>query len=188
MLLSQYEQDGLLFNINFTEMTSYSGMTAYRGELVIVEGDIADAQGRRKPPVAVMRHAIMMTKDDDKLAMLVGCIDHFALIEPLLAKFGKDLAADAKVVLYIVDLTRPAQVKVNGVNLVLIPLTNGVAWIELMDELALEKSDFKGQSAGDKVHTAWKAFDDYKPKYPVVSMEEAAGFTADIKREAFGAV
>lgn len=188
MLLTQYEQNGLLFNVNFTEKTSYTGMTAYRGELVIIEGEVADAQGRRKPPVAVMRHAILLTQDDNKLAMLVGCIDHFALIEPLLARFGKDLAENAKVLLYVVDMTKPAQVEINGINIILIPLTNGVAWNELMDELALEKSDFKGQSTGDKIHTAWQAFGDYKPKYPTVSMDEAAGFTADIKREAFGAV
>jgi len=188
MLLTQYEQNGLLFNTNFTESTSYSGMHAYRGELVIIEGEVADAQGRRKPPVAVMRHAILLTQDDDKLAMLVGCLDHFSLIEPLLAKFGKDLAEGAKVLLYVVDLTKPVVAEAGGVTLVLIPLTNGVAWNELMDELALEKSDFKGQTAGDKIHTAWKSFDDYKPKYPKVSLDEAAGFTADIKREALGAV
>ena len=188
MLLTQYEQNGLLFNTNFMEKTGRAGMTAYRGELVIIEGEVADAQGRRKPPVAVMRHAILLSDSNDKLAMIVGCLDHLSLLESLLEKFGKDLTPDTKALFYVVDLTKPVQVEATGTTIVLIPLTNGVAWNELMDEFALEKSDFKGQSAGDKVVTAWEAFGDYTPKYPKVSMDEATSYTADIKREAFGAV
>jgi hypothetical protein len=187
MLLNRYEQDALLFNSNFSEETSESGMVAYRGELVIIEGEVGDAQGRRKPPLAVMRHGVLLTKGD-KLAMLVGCLDSLSLLEPLLKKYGKDLASDAKVLLYVVDITKSMQVEADGVNIVLIPLTNGVAWNELLDELVLEKGDFKGQSAGDKVVTAWKAFGDYHPKYPKLDMAEAMTNTADIKREAIGAV
>jgi len=187
MLLNRYEQDALLFNSNFSEETREAGMMAYRGELVIIEGEIGDAQGRRKPPVAVMRHGVLLTQGDS-LVMLVGCLDSLSLLEPLLEKYGKDLAADAKVLLYVVDITKAMQVEANGIDIVLIPLTNGVAWNELMDELILEKSDFKGQSAADKVVTAWKAFADYRPKYPKLAMAEAMENTADIKREAFGAV
>ena len=43
MLLDRYEQDQLLFNMNFKSPTSSAGV-AYRGELVIVPGDVADAQ------------------------------------------------------------------------------------------------------------------------------------------------
>ena len=187
MLLNQYEQDALLFNTNFLEETSEAGIVAYRGELVIIEGEVGDAQGRRKPPVAVMRHGVLLAKDDS-LIMLVGCLDSLSLLKPLLEKYGKDLASDAKVLLYVVDITKAMQVETEGVNIVLIPLTSGVAWNELMDELILEKSDFKGQSAGDKVTTAWKAFADYHPKYPKFDMAEAMANTADIKREAIGAV
>jgi hypothetical protein len=187
MLLDRYEQQALLFNSNFSEKASEAGRAAYRGELVIIEGEIGDAQGRRKPSLAVMRHAVLLTKDD-KLAMVVGCLDSLALLEPLLAKYGQDLAPDARVLLYVVDITQAMQVEAHGVPIVLIPLTNGVAWNELMDELVLEKGDFKGQSAADKVVTAWKAFADYRPKYPRLGMAEAMDHTADIKREAFGAV
>lgn len=185
MLLNQYEQDGLLFNINFMEEAGKA--TAYRGELVIIEGEVADAQGRRKPPLAVMRHTVLL-EQDGRLSMLVGCLDHMSLLTPLLERFGKDLAPNARVLLYVVDITKPMQVEANGLDIVLIPLTNGVAWNEMMDELALEKGDFKGQSAGEKVLTAWKALEDYRPKYPKLGMDEAMGCTADIKREAFGAV
>lgn len=187
MLLEKFEQEGLLFNTNFTEKTSEAGTVAYRGELVLVEGEVADAQGRRKPPVSVMRHAVLLAKGD-QLAMLVGCLDHLGQFKELLEKHKAEFAPDMKVVLFVVDITGPMQVEIDGINFVLIPLVQGVAWNELMDELALEKSDFKGQSAGDKVLTAWQAFSDYKPKYPQVAFEEALQKTANIKRETLGAV
>ena len=59
MLIDRYES--LFFNANFKEAASEAGFVAYRGELVLKEGDVADAQGRRKPPVEVMKQAILMT-------------------------------------------------------------------------------------------------------------------------------
>ena len=61
-------------------------------------------------------------------------------------------------------------------------------WNEVMDELALEKSDFKGLSAADKVVTLYKELSGYKPKYPHVSLDEALSNTTDAVREAWGAV
>ena len=45
MLLKRYEP--LLFNANFTETSSNGQYVAYRGELVLRDGEGADAQGRR---------------------------------------------------------------------------------------------------------------------------------------------
>ena len=54
--------------------------------------------------------------------------------------------------------------------------------------LALDKSDFKGQSGADKVVTLYKAVCDYKPKFAVVSVDEAAAASNGAKREMWGAV
>lgn len=43
MLFDRYEQQGLLFNMNFKEASTTAGKAAYRGELVLVEGEIGDA-------------------------------------------------------------------------------------------------------------------------------------------------
>jgi hypothetical protein len=51
-------------------------------------------------------------------------------------------------------------------------------------ELALEKSDFKGQSAADKVLTLYRELTAYKPKYPSVSLDEALANTTGAVREA----
>ena len=187
MSLDQYEQSSLLFNTNFRDKTSEEGVEAYRGELVLIEGG-TDEKGHPKPPLEVMRHAVLLTKDG-KLSFVVGCLDRLSMMESFLEKFKADFADDMKALFFVVNITSPMQVEVDGINYVLIPLTEGVAWNELTEELALEKSDFKGQTPADKIVTAYKEFNSgYKPKYNTVSFDEALASVADIKRNALGAV
>jgi hypothetical protein len=187
MVLEKYEQESLLFNTNFKAKTSEEGMHAYRGELVLIKGEVADAQGRCKPPTALVRSAVLLTKGE-KLCLVAGFIDELALLNTFLEKYAADFAPDMKALFYVVNLTTPTQVNIDGINFVLIPLQEGVAWNELIEELGMEKKDFKGQSSADKVVTAWEAFKDYAPKYDSVSLDEAFSRTAEIKREARGAV
>lgn len=187
MSLDQYEQSSLLFNTNFKAAASKAGMEGYRGELVLIENG-TDDKGHAKPPLAIMRHAVLLTSND-KLTFVVGCLDELSLMESFIEKYKADFAPDMQSLFFVVNITRPMQVEVDGINFVLIPLTGGVAWNELIDELALEKSDFKGQSSADKIVTAYEAFkNDYSPKYETVTLETALGSVADIKRESFGAV
>lgn len=185
MALDKYEQEGLLFNINFKEKDGDT--TAYRGELVLVEGEIADAQGRRKPPVAIVRQAVMLSKGD-KVSMAAGFVDTLELLKAFVEKYSADFAEGMKSIFYVVNITKPMQIDFGSASITAIPLTDGMVWTEVVDELALEKSDFKGQSAAEKVNTLYEAFDDYSPKYDVVSAADADTFTADIKREARGPV
>lgn len=185
MALNEYEQKGLLFNTNFLEKTGDA--LGYRGELVLVEGEVADDKGRTKPPVALIRHAILLDKDG-KLVFAVGIIDKLELLPTLFEKYQADFADDIKLLLYVVNITEPMQVEMNGVNVVLIPLSEGVAWNELVDELCLEKSDFKGQKPAEKIATAYEEYKSYTPKYPSVEFAEAMTKTADIKWETHGAV
>lgn len=187
MSLEQYEQSHLLFNTNFKDKTSEAGMEAYRGELVLVENE-KDDKGHPKPPLAVMRHAVILTKDD-KLCFVVGCIDELSYLDSFIEKYKSDFADDMKVLFFVVNITKSMQLEIDGINYVLIPLTEGVAWNELTEELALEKSDFKGQSPADKIVTAYEEFKSgYTPKYDTVSYQEAMASVADIKRAPVGAV
>ena len=71
---------------------------------------------------------------------------------------------------------------------VCIPLVQGMVWNELADLAALEKGDFKGLSAADKVVTLFEALKDYKAKSPTLALEEALKTTNNAKRENHGAV
>lgn len=187
MLLDRYESQQQLYNVNFKEAASSGGLHAYRGDLVIIDGEVADAQGRRKPPVAGMLGGVLLT-DTDKIKLLAGSIDDMALIKPLLEKYQADFAPDMKALLYVVNIAKPMITELAGVKTVLIPMTDGMVWNELVDELALEKSDFKGQSSADKVITVLAAFDGYKPRYEEVTLDVALSRTTDAKRESRGPV
>lgn len=186
MLLENFKESGLLFNSNFLEKTSDASISGYRGELVLIEGEVGDAKGHVKPPVEVMRGATLLASD--KLKLLVGAIDQLELINTLTEKYKGDFSDDMIAVLFVVDIKDPVQVEIEGINFVLIPLVQGVIWNEILDELALEKSDFKGQSAAEKIVTVYNELKAYKPKYPHITLDEALNSTTDTIREAWGAV
>lgn len=186
MPLNKYKDAGLLFNSNFLEQASEAGTWGYRGELVLIQGEVADDKGHNKPPVDVMRGAVMLA--DDKLKMIVGALDQLQSLPALVEKYQADFAPDMQTLMYVVNIDKPMQVELAGIDFVLIPLIQGVTWNEALDELALEKSDFKGQSAADKIVTLYKELLDYKPKSPKLSLDEALAATTDTVREAWGAV
>jgi len=187
MLLDTYEQSGLLFNTNFKSATSKDNTVGYRGELVLIEGEIGDDKGHSKPPVAVMRHAILLA-EGDKLNFVAGAIDQLELLTNFIDKYKGDFAEGMKAHFFVVNIKEPMQVGAEGINFVLVPLKEGVAWNELIDELALEKSDFKGQSSSDKIVSLLDYYKDYQPSYEAVAFDTALTMTADIKREGYGAV
>ena len=186
MPLQKYKEANLLFNSNFLGDTSEAGISGYRGELVLIEGGVADAKGHAKPPVEVMRGVALL--GNDKLKLVIGAIDQLESLTTFVEKYKEDFSTDMKAVIYVVNIKDPVQVELEGVNFVLIPLIQGVPWNEVLDELALEKSDFKGQSAADKIMTLYGELQSYKPKYPSASLDEAMANTTDVVREGWGAV
>lgn len=185
MLLDRYET--LFFNANFKEDASTAGWAAYRGELVLQEGEIADAQGRRKPPQAVMKQAIALASGNE-LKLLAGSLDELQFFPSLLEKFGADFTSESIIVLFTVNIDNPFVSLVNGASVVFIPLIQGMVWTELGDIAGLEKGDFKGQGAADKVLTLYNELKSHKFKYPETSLEEAMTKTNSNKRENHGAI
>lgn len=186
MPLAQFKEAGLLFNTNFLEATSTAGLSGYRGELVLVEGEVADTLGHVKPPLEVMRGVVLL--GDDKLRLVIGAIDDIASLQTFVDKYRDNFAADMKAVLFVVNIEKPAQVAVDGIGFVLIPLVQGVPWNEMIDELGLEKSDFKGQSAADKIVTLYDEIKGYRPKYAEASLDQVMAAATETVREGWGAV
>lgn len=185
MLMDRYE--ALFFNANFKEAASDAGWVAYRGELILKEGEVADAQGRRKPPVEVMKQAIVLTAGDE-LKLLVGSIDELQFFPSLLDKYGADIKPGSLVVLYTVNIDNPFVYPVNGAPVVFIPMVQGMVWTELCEVLGLEKGDFKGMGAADKVVKVYEELKSHDFKCPEVAIEEALGKTNANKRENHGAI
>lgn len=184
MLLDRYEH--LFFNANFKEAAD-GALAAYRGELIVTEGEIADEQGRRKPPVEVMKQAIVLA-DGDKLKFISGSLDEFSYFHGFMDKFGADITADTLVILFVVNINNPFIADINGAKAVFIPLVQGMTWNELGDLAALEKGDFKGQGAAEKVVTMYNALKGNKYKYAESTVEVELTRTNDNKRVNHGAV
>lgn len=185
MLLDQYQEKVWLFNANMRGTTD--GYEVYRGDLVLKEGEIADDKGRRKPPLVGLKESVLVAKDD-KLCFVSGFVDELSQLELLPDLYAGDLADDVISLFFVANLGKPLKSTLAGKATFLIPMQRGIVWNELIEELRLEKSDFKGQSGEEKIVTLFNAFKDYRPKYPEVSWEEAAANTVAEKREVWGAV
>lgn len=187
MLLKQYDESGLLFYSNFLEETSTSGLWGYRGDLVLVPGAAADEKGHTLPPQSVMRAAVLLA--DTSIKMMLGGLDDIANLPVLIEKYQSDFAEEMKAMLFVVNINSPAVIEVGSAVFFLIPLVQGVPWNECMEELALEKGDFKGQSPADKLVTMYENLKTYKPKkYGVKAMADVLADLSDAKREIWGAV
>jgi len=189
MLFDSYDEKQLLINTNFKAQADADNTYGYRGELVLIEGEVADAQGRKKAPHAVVRNAVLLSVDD-KLQFICGCLDHLEQLSLFVEKYKGDFAADMSALLFVVDITKPMQIELEGVNFVLVPMVEGIAWIELLDLLGLDKSDFKGQSSAQKIVTAWKDYaSSYKAKSEALAFDAAKAFiNPTLKREGYGAI
>jgi hypothetical protein len=184
MILHQFKQQALFFNSNFLE--DVDGLAAYRGELILIEGQIDETSGHRKPPVELMYGAILL--GDSQLKMIIGWLDKLSSVETLLEKYQATFADDCIIVLYVINAKNAVQLTVNGIKMAIIPMTNGVPWNEISEELGLEKSDFKGQSAGQKVVTLYQELKGHKHKYPQSSLATELELVTDAVREHWGAV
>ena len=187
MLLSTYEQANLLCNLSFNGKTSRANEFACRADLVLEEGEIADDQGRRLPPVSVIRQAIVLA-NDSKITLLIGGLHELALLDLVLERYTKDFADGVKLMFFVENIGKPIQLALDGLTIILLPIADTAVWSETLDELRLEKDDFKGQSPEDKLITILDAMGDYKPKYPVVTYADAQASIVEIKGERRGAV
>lgn len=187
MSLEVIKENHLLFNTNFLSKTSNAGMTGYRGDLVLIEGDQGDSKGHAKPPQEVLRGAVILEKDE-KLVMLIGGLDEIQSLGLFVEKYKPYVSSDIKVLLYVVNVSEPMRLALDNIEFIIIPLVQGVPWNEAMEELGLLKSDFKGQSAADKLIIMYDELKKYAPKYKELTIEEAMATASNVKREVWGAV
>ena len=187
MLLKSYESKSLFCNVSVNGATSQPGVDAYRGDLVLIEGEIADDAGRRLPPIAVVKQATVLVKND-KIAMISGILVELAHLPAFFERYTGDLAPGANILFYVENLTKPVVTEMNGVAAILLPHEEGAAWNTLMDDLRMDKEDFKGQSAEDKVITMAEGLAGYKSKAESASFEQALTYVSTQRREHRGPV
>jgi len=187
MLLNDYKTQDLLTLQTVLGETSEAGLFAFRGDLVLKEGELHEGSNKRKPPVIVLSECVILS-DENKIKFMSGSLDRVEDLELLMAKYSPDMTEDCKLVFFVINASKDMQVQIAGFTVSLIVLREGMAWNELMEVLYIEKSDLKGQSAEDKVLTVYQAMSDYKAKADIFSFEQALENITKAKRQAWGAV
>ena len=172
MSIKKYEQDGLLLNISFVEEASTSGFVAFRGRLALIEAEAGDERGNRKTPTIVMEHVVLMDKDD-KLILAAGSLNKLEQLNNFVEMYKGDFAADMTAIMYVVDLTEPLLVDLEGITFSLVPMQEGITWNEILDEADLDKRDLKKMSSADKVYAVWDEIKGFTGKGSKVSLAEA---------------
>lgn len=189
MLLETYQAKGLLTVTLVNGATSTAGTYAYRGDLVLKEGALREGTTTdRKPPEALLIHSALII-ENDKIKFINGLLPALALLPVFVEKYKDDIAADCTALIYVENIAKGMQVELAGVTYKLLPFKQGLVWNELLEELYIEKSELKNQSAEDKVAIAYAAAKTYNPKTPMVSYAEAESNTiVVIKDAAVGAI
>lgn len=189
MLLETYQNKGLLTVTLVNGPTSDTGVYAYRGDLVLIEGALREGSSTdRKPPEALLVHSALIV-ENDKIKFISGLLPTLDLLTVLVEKYKADMAPDCIALIYVENIDKGMQVVLEGVTYKLIPFKQGLVWNELLEELYIEKHELKNQSAEDKVAIAYAAAKTYQPKTPVVPFAEAESNTiVVIKEAAVGAI
>lgn len=189
MLLETYQDKGLLTVTLVNGQTGTAGVYAYRGDLVIKEGSLREGSTTdRRPPEALLIHSALII-ENDKIKFINGFLPLLDLLPVFVEKYKTDIAGDCIALIYVENISKALQVELEGVTYILLPFKEGLVWNELLEELYIEKSELKSQSAEDKVAIAYDAAKSYKSKAPLVSFTEAQENTfIVIKDAAVGAI
>lgn len=186
MLLQSYKEDQLMW-LTTCHGDAGDGAESFRGDLVIIHGELKPVSGTYNLPVAQIRQAVLLEKGG-KLVMVAGNLASVDELPAFVEKYQGDLADDALVMLYIDNLGDDAVVDVDGIKYSLFRFGNGMVWNELLDEAALDKGDFKGQKPEEKVVTLYDELKGYVSKAGELSMDEVLASKTEAKKEAWGAI
>lgn len=183
MLLNELDNQGLLINTSVLGKTGDSNMIAFRGDLVLKEGELRKGKETdRKPPELVMHEAAALANAGN-LIFVNGLFDEVEDIAAFAAKYQTALTPDTVILCYVENIDTPMQIELNGVIYKCEPYKDGMIWNETLDLLYIEKADLKGQSAEDKVVTMYESAKQYKSKGGVIGFDTALSKTIVVKKE-----
>lgn len=184
MLLENIDKQGLTFIMSVLGATSTSGVTAYRGDLVLIPGALREgSDSDRKPPELLMKQTALLA-DSERFIFVNGLFEELQHVAVFIEKYGNYVTPDTTALCFVENIAEPMQVELLGCPFKFVPYKDGFVWNETLELLYIEKADLKGQSAEDKVVTAYEAAKSFKIKADPVSFEAALTKTIVVKKEA----
>jgi hypothetical protein len=188
MLLEKFDSQALLWITTLVGKTTTPGLSAFRGDLVLIEGAIREGstniRDRKTPELVINQTAILA--DSDKILFINGLFFRLEHLPIFVEKYKDALSADTVAVLFVENIATPMQLVYEDITFKLLPYKEGMVWNESLDALYIEKADLKGQSAEDKVITMYEAAKSYKIKSDPISYDEALTKTIEVKKSASG--
>jgi len=183
MLLEDIDKKGLTFITNVLGATSEKGITAYRGDLVLIEGSFREGSTTdRKPPELLLKQTAILA-NEDKFIFVNGLFEELAHVQLFVEKYRDALSPDTLTLFYVENIAKPMQVVLEGVLFKFLPYKEGMVWNETLELLYIEKADLKGQSAEDKVLTVYDAAKGFSTKTETIELAEALTKTIVVKKE-----
>jgi hypothetical protein len=183
MLLNDYEEQGLLSITSVLGATSANGIYAFRGDLVLKEGELHKGKETdRKPPEIVLHEAAILA-DDSRLLFVNGLFYDIQDIAVFAKKYQRTLTQETLILCYVENIDTSLQIDLNGIIYLCEPYRDGMIWNETLDLLYLEKADLKGQSAEDKVITLYEAAKQHVSKGPIIGFDDALTKTIVVKKD-----
>lgn len=186
MLLEKYDSQALLWITTLVGKTSKAGVSAFRGDLVLIEGALREGSNNirdRKTPELVINQAAVLA-DSDKILFINGLLYELQHLPIFVEKYKDALTPETVALLYVENIATPMQVVLEGITFNLLPHQEGMIWNETLELLYIEKADLKGQSGEDKVVTMYEAAKSYKSKVEPISLETALTQTIEVKKDA----
>lgn len=186
MLLEKYDSQALLWITTLVGKTSTAGVSAFRGDLVLIEGALREGstniRDRKTPELTINQAAVLA--DSDKILFVNGLLFKLEHLPIFVEKYKEALTPDTVALIYVENIAAPMQIVLEGVTFNLVPYKEGMIWNETLELLYIEKADLKGQSGEDKVVTMYEAAKGYKSKVEPIGLETALAQTIEVKKDA----
>ena len=187
MLLDTYQNEERFWLTNSYGPCETGGLSAFRGDFVVLEGEYNETAKKRGAPRAAIKDAVLLG-GADQLHFVAGNVADVEEVGEFAARFGEVLAPDCTPVFFVDNVAGSAQVQIGPHRYVLVEFHDGIVWNALMDEFYVEKSDLKGLSAEEKVMVLHGAAKGHAFKYPERTLEQVIATKTGNRRGVWGAV
>lgn len=183
MLLESYDKQGLTFITNVLGATSKPGVTAYRGDFVLIQGAFREGSTTdRKPPELLLYQAAILA-DSEKFIFINGLFHELQHVPIFIEKYKAALSPGTLTLFFVENINEKMQILIDGITFKFLPYKEGMVWNETLELLYIEKADLKGQSAEDKVVTMYEAAKSFSTKTETISFADALTKTFEVKKD-----
>lgn len=183
MLLESYDKQGLTFITNVLGATSNPGVSAYRGDFVLIQGALREGSTTDRKPPELLLYQTAMLADSEKFIFINGLFHELQHVPIFVEKYQAALAPDTVTLFFVENIAEKMQCELGGVTFKFLPYKEGMVWNETLELLYIEKADLKGQSAEDKVLTVYDAAKNFSTKTATIDFAVALGKTIEVKKD-----